>query len=99
MWSAYVTCMQKYIDFSGRATRSEYWWFFLANFLIAFVLGVLRLDTIASVYQLAVFIPGLAVFWRRMHDINRSGLNFFWIFLPLVGWIIVLVFLCTPTKK
>ena len=98
MLNYYITCLKKYVDFSGRATRSEYWYFALMNFLIGLVLGLVNIQTLGNLYQLFVFIPSLAVFWRRMHDINRSGCNFFWIFLPIIGWIIVLIFLITPTK-
>ena len=98
MFNHYVTCLKKYVDFSGRATRSEYWYFTLVNFLISLILALLNLEIVSNVYSLLVFIPGLAVFWRRMHDTNRSGANFFWVFLPVIGWIIVLIYLVLPTK-
>lgn len=98
MFNYYVTCLKKYIDFSGRATRSEYWYFALMNFLIGLVLSLVNIQMIGNIYQLLVFIPSLSVFWRRMHDTNRSGCNFFWIFLPIIGWIIMLVYLVLPTK-
>ena len=99
MFNYYVTCLKKYVDFSGRATRSEYWYFTLVNLLISVLLGLLGLELISSVYALFVFIPGWAVFTRRMHDINRSGWNWLWAFLPVIGWIILVIYLCTPTKK
>ena len=98
MFNYYVKCLKKYIDFSGRATRSEYWYFALMNFLIGLVLSLVNIQMIGNIYQLLVFIPSLSVFWRRMHDTNRSGCNFFWIFLPIIGWIIMLVYLVLPTK-
>ncbi|MBQ7412984.1 MAG: DUF805 domain-containing protein [Alphaproteobacteria bacterium] len=98
MFNYYVTCLQKYVDFSGRATRSEYWYFALVNFLIALILELLGLDLISGLYGLFVLIPGWAVFCRRMHDTNRSGWNWLWLFLPLIGFIIVLVYLVSPTK-
>ncbi|MBR6412347.1 MAG: DUF805 domain-containing protein [Alphaproteobacteria bacterium] len=99
MFDYYMTCLKKYVDFSGRATRSEYWYFVLVNFLIGLVLALVNLDLLGSIYQLFVLIPGLAVFWRRMHDTNRSGANFFWLFLPIIGLIIVLIYLISPTKS
>ena len=98
MFNYYATCFKKYVDFSGRATRAEYWSFALINFLVMLVLQIIGSATLVNLYSLAVFIPGLAVFWRRMHDTDRSGCNFFWIFLPLIGLIIVLVYLLLPTK-
>ena len=98
MLNYYITCLKKYIDFSGRATRSEYWCFVLINLLISLVLSLVNIQTIGSIYQLLVLIPNLSVFWRRMHDINRSGCNLFWMLLPIIGWIIVLVYLVSPTK-
>ena len=98
MWNYYVTCLKKYVDFSGRATRSEYWYFCLMNFLICLCLGVLGAATLYSLYLLFVLIPGIAVFVRRMHDINKSGWNFLWGLIPIVGPVIVLVLACLPTK-
>jgi len=99
MFDYYMTCLKKYVDFSGRATRSEYWYFVLVNFLIGLVLALVNLDLLGNIYQLFVLIPGLSVFWRRMHDTNRSGANFFWLFLPIIGFIIVLIYLVSPTKS
>ena len=99
MFNHYLTCLKKYADFSGRATRSEYWYFMLVNFLVGLVLVLLDLGLIWNLYQLFVLLPGLSVFWRRMHDIGRSGKNYFWFFLPMIGWIILLVYLTTPTKQ
>ena len=78
-------CFQNYVNFSGRARRAEYWYFMLFNFLISFGLSILGtlagqdsflgtvFNGIASLYSLAVFIPGLAVAWRRLHDIGKSS--------------------------
>jgi uncharacterized membrane protein YhaH (DUF805 family) len=50
-------------------------------------------DILESIYSLAIFIPSLAVYTRRFHDTNRSGWNILWIFLPIAGWIVSLVYL------
>ena len=91
----------QYATFSGRATRSEYWYVFLFNMIVSAVLnGVLGmlLPSVAAIlggiYSLAVLIPGLALCWRRLHDIGKSGACVLFALIPLVGWIIVLVFLC-----
>ena len=99
MFDYYISCLKKYTVFSGRATRSEYWYFTLVNFIVSIVLTLLGLDLILGLYGLFVLVSGWAVFCRRMHDINKSGWNWLWLFLPLVGPIIILVYLCIPTKE
>lgn len=75
----YLSVLKKYATFNGRARRSEYWYFFLFNCVIAFVLGFLEglisIETpiLSSIYSLAVLIPGIAVAIRRMHDVGKSG--------------------------
>lgn len=103
------TCLSKYVTFSGRAARSEYWWFVLFGLLANLAAGVLDaafFDTdfvetvntateksasvnsdgpIASLISLALFLPGLAVGWRRMHDMGRSGLFLIYPVLVMLG--------------
>ena len=97
-------CFQNYANFSGRARRSEYWYFVLFNALVGGVLsGLARmagegfiassLTSLASLYSLATLVPGLAVAWRRLHDIGKSGGYWFFIFIPIAGPIILLVWL------
>jgi uncharacterized membrane protein YhaH (DUF805 family) len=99
-----ICLQQKYADFSGRARRSEFWYFFLFSVLASTAGGLL--DTlfhtrpsgmynttgiIQGLVQLVLLVPGLAVGARRLHDIGRSG---FWLLLnlvPLVGQIILVV--------
>ena len=88
----YMAVLKKYAVFAGRARRKEYWMFFLINFLIA--CGIATVEallgmnaTLSNVYSLAMFIPGIAVGVRRMHDSDRSG---WWLLLPFVN----IVFLC-----
>ena len=76
---------------SGRATRSEYWWFTLFNFILACIPFV-------NLICLFTFIPGITLGVRRMHDTNRSG---WWLLLsivPLIG-LIVIVWLCTEGSR
>lgn len=93
-------CFSKFATFSGRARRREYWFFYLGNTLINLLLFILGAVTgsgiffvILGIYNVAIIIPGLAVLVRRLHDTNRSGANVLWVLLPLVGEIILLVFL------
>lgn len=73
----YFKVLHNYATFSGRARRSEYWYFFLFNVIIAFVLGfiggLIDMTFLGNIYSLAVLIPGIAVGVRRMHDVGKSG--------------------------
>ena len=90
------TCLKKYADFNGRASRSEYWWFFLFNFLIVTVgaiadtilLGTASSDAgiIQILVSLGLLLPGLAVGARRLHDINKSG---WWQLLWLGSFVLI----------
>ena len=71
-------CFQKYIDFSGRASRSEYWWFFLFSFIVRIV--TFWIPFLGIIIGLALLLPSLAVTARRLHDTNRTG---WWMLLPI----------------
>jgi uncharacterized membrane protein YhaH (DUF805 family) len=95
----YLEVLKKYATFGGRARRTEFWMFFLINFIISAVLNIVQRSTgstvvlvISVLYGLAVLIPGIAVTVRRLHDTGRSG-GWCWIVLiPIVGGIILIVF-------
>ncbi len=87
--TAVITCLTKYVDFDGRASRSEFWWFTLACFLVAFVIGLIA-GPLGMIVSLATLLPSLAVAVRRLHDIGKSG---WWILIgliPLIGWLIAI---------
>jgi uncharacterized membrane protein YhaH (DUF805 family) len=93
-----LVVFERYAVFQGRAGRAEYWWFFLANFLLSVALNIL--GSAADVFlfvgflvSLALFIPSLAVAIRRLHDTSRSGWWLLIVLIPLVGWIVLIVFL------
>lgn len=119
-------CYGNYFNFSGRASRSEYWWFYLFNILVSFVYCILflflaggaiiaamaggdlsaafsgsiplvLLSVIYKIYCIGTIIPGLAVTFRRLHDTGRSAWNIFFVLIPLVGPIVLLVFLCSAS--
>lgn len=90
----YFGCFAKYATFRGRACRKEYWGFFLFNFLAALALSAVSEGVLGGLYVLAAFLPGTAVFIRRLHDINRSGWWWLLAFVPYVGWAALLIFLC-----
>jgi uncharacterized membrane protein YhaH (DUF805 family) len=91
--------MQKYANFSGRAIRSEYWWFVLAYIIAYLVLAivdyVLGAQLLTAILSLALLIPSIAVGVRRLHDLDKSG---WWLLLgliPIVGLILIYWF-CQP---
>ena len=84
--------MEKFIDFSGRAPRSEYWWFMLFSVLLNIVVSLIGVDLIAVIVSLALLIPSLAVTIRRWHDIGKSGWWTLLLLIPLVNLILILVF-------
>lgn len=99
----YLAVWKKYATFSGRARRSEYWYFILINALISIGLMVvdkvtgtynveMGLGLLSGVYSLAVLLPSVAVMIRRLHDTGRSGWWFFLAFIPLIGALVLLFF-------
>lgn len=105
----YLTALKKYAVFRGRARRKEYWYFALFNFLISlglgFVDGALGLMNAESgfglfsgIYSLAVLIPGIAVGVRRLHDTGRSGLWLLISFIPIIGIIVLIIFLASESQ-
>ncbi len=91
------TCFSKYAMFDGRASRSEYWWFFLFTFLASAALGYIS-QTLSGLFSLGILLPSLAVGVRRLHDIDKSGWFLLLSFIPIIGWII-LIFWATQEGK
>ena len=98
--------LKRYAEFSGRSRRKEYWSFFLlmlaANIVVSIVGGILG-DVISGLLSivlfLAFFIPGIAVGIRRLHDTGRSGWWLLISLVPIVGAIVLIVFLVTEGTK
>ena len=100
----YLEVLKKYAVFSGRARRTEYWMFFLINLIIGFVLGFIEgiIGTgaaLSGLYSLGVLIPGIAVGIRRLHDTNRSGWWLLIALVPIVGVIVLIVFMAMEGDK
>jgi uncharacterized membrane protein YhaH (DUF805 family) len=97
------TCLtEKYATFNGRARRSEYWWFGLFQGLLSIVLtiigSVIGFKYLGNIASLALLAPGLGVSVRRMHDIGKSGWWLLISLIPLVGWIVIIVFAVTDSN-
>lgn len=100
------TCFQKYIDFTGRTKRSEYWYFVLFTVLGSAILTVVedivsRGEThfLAPLFSLAVLLPSLAVLVRRLHDTDRSGWWAFLTLFPVIGNLVLIWFCVQPSAK
>lgn len=104
----YLEALKKYAVFSGRARRKEYWYFVLFNLIIGFVLGFIEgalglfpdadQSILATIYSLAVLLPGLGVSVRRLHDTDRRGWWLLIALIPLVGSIVLIVFMAQDSK-
>jgi uncharacterized membrane protein YhaH (DUF805 family) len=85
------TCFSKYASFEGTASRSEYWWFALFLFLAAALCGIFS-TTLQAAFNIVTLLPSLAVGARRLHDTDRSGWWQLLVLVPVVGWIVLIVF-------
>ena len=106
----FIDCLtKKYACFSGRARRQEYWLFVLFNIIAGIIIGVIAgvlvsvtnvtaFAYLGTIYNLAVLIPGLAVLFRRLHDTGRSGWWWLLAFIPIIGWIVLIVFCCIDSQ-
>jgi uncharacterized membrane protein YhaH (DUF805 family) len=95
-------CLQKYADFNGRATRSEYWWFYLFILLAYIGLGILSaylsdaFTILFGVFLLGMILPSLSVSVRRLHDTNKSGWMMLLSLIPIVN-LVLLYFVVLPS--
>lgn len=92
------TCLSKYGDFSGRATRSEFWWWELFAFLVLVGTAMVN-ETLSNLTSLALVLPSLAVGARRLHDIDKSGWFQLLYFIPLIGWIVLMYWAVKEGKE
>ena len=102
------TCFSKYADFSGRALRSEFWWFVVFSLLggiVTVIIDVMILGysiesygPVNIIFSVVLILPGIAVTARRLHDINKSG---WWqlIELTIIGILLILVWNITEGEK
>ena len=98
---------ENFANFSGRARREEYWYYSLAVFVVSTILSILSkagtvgviFSIVSFLFSLCILIPGIAVSVRRLHDTGRSGWWLLLCFIPLIGAIILLVFMVTEGQK
>jgi uncharacterized membrane protein YhaH (DUF805 family) len=102
--------LKRYAEFTGRSRRKEYWMFFLLNIVVSLVAsaidGVLGMSSMFYVYGpvtvlafLALIVPGIAVSIRRLHDTGRSGWWVLLAFIPLIGGLVLLVFMLIEGQR
>lgn len=88
---------QNYCNFEGRSSRSEFWWFYLFTLLVGWGISLVFMfsDTLEiimnGVATLALLLPNLGLSVRRLHDTNHSGWWMFLWFVPVIGWIVLLI--------
>lgn len=95
-----------YCNFSGRASRSEFWWFQLFSFIVGCILSTLLFATNQSTFWTMVYyaialyfvLPGFGLVFRRLHDTGRSGWWWLLSLIPIVGEIILLVWFCQDSQ-
>lgn len=88
----YIAVLKKYSDFESNSTRKEYWMFVLFNIVFSSITALISPNA-SAFYYLFVFIPALAVTVRRLHDVGKSGWMMLIVFIPIIGWIWLLVLL------
>lgn len=97
--NCYVDMWRNFANFSGRTTVGGYWWAYLANFIVSFILGLIGVEVLVTIYSWASLIPTISIAVRRLRD---AGKHWGWMFInliPLVGWIIFIVMLCKPSAE
>lgn len=104
MGDAFQLFFANYFNFSDRSNRGEFWFWTLDNILITMAIGMIdaiifgagqdSTGLIGGIWGLATLIPGIALSVRRLHDIDKSGWFLLLILIPIIGWIILLVWHC-----
>ena len=103
--AAIASFFSKYTTFSGRARRSKFWYAVLFTTLVSAVIGLVFPGTVmvvndiaiqqstlpSNLWQLAIFVPSLALSVRRLHDVGRKGTYYLFVLLPIIGWILLLI--------
>jgi uncharacterized membrane protein YhaH (DUF805 family) len=98
---------RNYVGFSGRASRSEFWYWILFTVLVSIVTSIIDLEVLSSssispfssIWSLVTFLPSLAMGVRRLHDTDRSGWWWLLSFIPLIGIIVLIVFWCSAGTR
>ena len=98
LWEATKLAFKNYATFTGRTSRPDYWYFFLAMFLGNAIASVID-DDVQTVFAIATLLPGVTAAARRLRDAGKPMTSFFWLLLPVIGWIILLIQLAQPSQE
>ncbi|MGE0233729.1 MAG: DUF805 domain-containing protein [Flavobacteriaceae bacterium] len=108
MKSAVTTVYTNYFGFTGRAARSEFWYFILFVIVIGVVLNIIDsaifgmgmggVGILGGIFSLASLIPEIAVAIRRLHDSGRTGWWLLLVLIPLIGWLVLIYFYVQPSQ-
>ncbi|WP_163133788.1 DUF805 domain-containing protein [Agarivorans sp. Alg241-V36] len=97
----FIGALKKYADFSGRARRKEYWMFILFYFIFSIVANIIDaligLPLLSLILTIGLIVPSLSIAARRLHDTGRTGWWQLIALIPLVGVIILLIFLASDS--
>lgn len=99
----YISMWTNYVNFRDRARRRDFWMAFLVNFIVVFILGILIniasfFSILSGIYSLAILIPMLGLWVRRLHDTGKSGWFLLLGLIPGIGAIVLLVFACMDSQ-
>lgn len=106
MLDAYKLFWKNYVKFEGRSRRSEFWWVILVNMIIGIVFGILALipfigvvfDVLYVIFVIACIIPYFSLYFRRLHDIGKSGAFILLVLIPIVGAIILIIWFAKDSE-
>jgi uncharacterized membrane protein YhaH (DUF805 family) len=98
IWEATKLAFKNYATFTGKTSRPDYWYFALALLLLSAIAGVLDGD-VQTIVAIATLIPWASASARRLRDSGKTMNNFWWLLLPVVGWVIFFVQLAQPAMQ
>ncbi len=103
---AFTTAWRKSFTYGGKSTRAEYWWFYLLNLVVAFVIlaltliaGTSEVSSLVFIYSLAQVFPSLSIVVRRLRDIGKKWTWIFISLVPFIGGIWFIVLMCQPSGR
>ncbi len=92
-----------YVNFSGRASRSAYWYWVLFQIVLSIAASIIDsmvsgVGILNAIVGLGLLLPSLAVGIRRLHDVGKSGWNFLWALIPILGGLYLLYLAVQPSQ-